>query len=224
MSSRRKDKIRAILETRDSEALEKWVGEARAPLRLLFSLTYDSDVLIRLRAIEAIGRVAGIIAGSDMDKVRVFVRGLIWLMTEESGGIGWHAPEAIAEICVRVPAFHDEYAAMLPQFLDEEAFVPSTCAALCRLAPLPSELIGRLAPQLIALSEDQTEFQTYDPNSGGVVETTIGQLARKAAEAGGVQMREPQCAAATPLQGAATAAMGPEAVNGDSSSDHVVSR
>jgi len=185
MGVRRKDKIRAILAARDLEALDLWVGETRAPLRQLFSLTYDGEPLIRYRAIEAIGRVAAMVAANDLEKVRVFTRGLIWLMTEESGGIGWHAPEAIAEVCLRVPTLYEEYARLLPQFLEEEAFAPSVCAALHRLAPLPPELLGEYASHLVARVGDGQRYQTYDTASGRTVETTVGQLAGQVAQAGG---------------------------------------
>lgn len=182
MSTKSKERVRKILAIRDFEALKKWAGETRAPLRLLFSLTYDSDTLIRYRAIEAIGETAALISSYDTEKVRTFTRGLIWLMTEESGGIGWHAPEAIAEICIKVPVLFDEYAKLLPQFLEEESFVPSTCGALHRLAPLSAELIGDYASKLITLKEDEERFQTYDFATGNLVETTVGQLARQIVE------------------------------------------
>ncbi len=171
-----------MLAARDFAALEKWMKESRNPLRLLFSLTYDSDPLIRHRAIEAIGRTAAFIATYDMENVRVFIRGLIWLMTEESGGIGWHAPEAIAEVCVQVPALFDEYAKLLPQFLEEESFVPSTCVALHRIAPLSPETIQCNASSLAAFKEDEERIQIYDFDTGNLQETTVGFLARQILE------------------------------------------
>jgi hypothetical protein len=194
MRGRQKDKLREVLVARDFGALERWAGQTRVPLRLLFSLTYDRDVLVRYRAIEAIGRVADGLAADDVEKVRVFIRGLIWLMTEESGGIGWHAPEAIAEICVRVPAFFEEYARLLPQFLEEESFVASTCGALHRLAPLPPELARDCCSRLIALSENQEKFQTYDSGTGRLAETTVGRLATQVAA--GCATRQPENAQA----------------------------
>ncbi len=182
MGAKQKEKVRAILVARDFEALNDWANKTRAPLRRLFSLTYDNDVLIRYRAIEAIGRVAMSTAEYDMEKVRVFIRGLIWLMTEESGGIGWHAPETIAEICVRVPTLFEEYAKLLPQFLEEESFVPSTCGALHRLAPLTPGLIHDHTSSLATLFEDKERFQTYDFSTGTLAETTIGQMARQVVE------------------------------------------
>ena len=191
MSTKRKERIRKILATRDFEALGKWMKEMRAPLRVLFSLTYDDDALICCRAIEAIGKTSAFIAAYDMEKVRIFIRGLIWLMTEESGGIGWHAPEAVAEICFRVPALFEEYAKLLPQFLKEESLAPSTCAALYRLAPLSPELIRDHSSFLTALSQDEERFQIYDFATGNLAETTVGQLARQVVESVGVdQSRE----------------------------------
>ena len=219
MGARRKDRVRAILSARDLEALDLWVGGMRAPLRLLFSLTYDSDALMRHRAIEAIGRAAAIIAAGDLEKVRVFVRGLIWSMTEESGGIAWYAPEAIAEVCVQVPDLFEEYARLLPQFLEEDAFAPSACAALLRLAPMSSELVGDYAALLIARLEDEAEFQIYDPTSGHLVETTVGQMARQVAQAGGVYGDEPATGAATPS--GAIAAAGAQQPNTEITTHHV---
>ncbi|MCP4674579.1 MAG: hypothetical protein GY854_03495 [Deltaproteobacteria bacterium] len=184
MGAKRKEIVRKILAARDFNSLEEWVKDSRNPLRLLFSHTYDSDTLIRYRAIEAIGRTAAFIATDNLEKVRIFVRGLIWLMTEESGGIGWHAPEAIAEICVQVPVLFDEYAKLLPQFLEEESFVPSTCAALYRIAPMSPKIIRDHVPELIILTKDEERFQTYDFDTGNLMETTIGRLAGQMVKSG----------------------------------------
>ncbi len=179
MRARRKQRIRNILKERDFKALDKWAKETRAPLRILFSLTYDSNPLICYRAIEAIGRVAAFIAPHDTEKVRTFIRSLIWLMTEESGGIGWHAPEAIAEICIRVPVLFEEYANLLPQFLEERSFVPSTLAALSSLAHQSPDLVSCDIPFLTVLFDDDEIYQTYDSATGFLNETTVGQLARQ---------------------------------------------
>jgi hypothetical protein len=176
MGAKRKEKIRAILAARDFVALDKWVKKRRSPLRMLFSLTYDSDALIRYRAIEAIGKTATFIASYDMEQVRNFVRSLIWMMTEESGGIGWYAPEAMAEICVRVDTIFDELAKLIPQFLNEESFIPSTCAALHRLAPKSKKLIADNADLLKPLLNNKRRVELYDFDTGAFVEISVGKL------------------------------------------------
>jgi hypothetical protein len=178
MSRRKKEEIRKILSARDLDALDDWSARTRSPLRVLFTLTYEDDPLLRYRAIEAIGRTAAAIAGTDVERVRVFIRGQIWLMTEESGGIGWHSPETIAEVCLRVPQIHEEYAKMLPQFLEEEFFAPSTCAALYKLLPLPPGFVGRFVPLLETCAESDRPHHTYDSSTGTLSETTVGELAR----------------------------------------------
>jgi hypothetical protein len=174
----RKARVRKILDNRDFNALEKWAGETRSALRLLFSITYDDDVTIRYRAIEAIGVTAAFIAKYDLEQVRNFVRSLIWLMTEESGGIGWHAPESIAEVCIRVPVLADEYIRLLPQFLSEDSFVPSTCGALRRLASLSYDLNINQDTLRAAVSNSDEEFQKYDFSTGELTKITLKQLVK----------------------------------------------
>ena len=98
-----KSEARELLAARDFESLIQWAEAVASPLRHLFSLTFDASEVIQWRAVEAIGRVAGVQAETDLEPVRDFVRRLLWLMNDESGGLGWHAPEAIGEILVNVP-------------------------------------------------------------------------------------------------------------------------
>jgi hypothetical protein len=51
-----------------------------------------------------------------------------------TGGLGWHAPEVIAEILVNVPALIPEYAGLLPSYLREEPFERGTHFAVYRVA------------------------------------------------------------------------------------------
>ena len=176
MASKRKEEIRGILSARDFKALDKWLKERRSPLRLLFSLTFDRDKLIRYRAIEAIGRAAEFTAKFDMEQVRNFMRSLIWMMTEESGAVGWYAPEAMAEICVRVDTIYDEFAMLIPQFLSEEAFVPSACAALHRLAPKSRVIVLENMKLLRPLLRSKKQVELYDYETGAFREISVGRL------------------------------------------------
>ncbi|MCP4602976.1 MAG: hypothetical protein GY847_21080 [Proteobacteria bacterium] len=174
MSARSKKEVRVILGARDLIALEKWILNTRAPLRTLFSLTYDADALIRWRAIEAIGRAAKIIGEFDIEKVCVFLRGLMWLMTDESGGIGWHAPEAIAEVLFNVPSLVEKYSRLLPQYMSEESFAPGACAALNRIAPLKPDLICEHASILtVLLTDPDPDTRAYAAMALGAVRAEI---------------------------------------------------
>ena len=93
-----KTAVREILADRDFNAVAAWADSVRSPQRVLFSLALDADELIAWRAIEAIGKMAAIQAESDLEKIRDSVRRLLWLMNDESGGLGWRSPEMIGEI------------------------------------------------------------------------------------------------------------------------------
>ena len=146
--SSQKAEVRELLVQRDLDGLLAWAGATRNPQRILFSLTFAVDELIKWRAIEAVGRVAGVQAGSDIQKVRDFIRRLLWLMNDESGGLGWHAPESIGEILVNVPALVNEYAGLLPAYLREEPFQRGVHHAVYRVASVNHKPFTESIPKL----------------------------------------------------------------------------
>ncbi len=151
-----KTAARAILQKRDRDRLEKWAGSVVNPLRVLNSLTYDDDDLLTWRAIEAVGWVASTLAPSGLDKLRDSIRRLLWLMNDESGGVGWHAPELIGEMLYNVPSLIPEFASLLPSFLREEPFEAGTHWAVARIASA--------APGVVAESAHLLTRSLTDPN------------------------------------------------------------
>jgi hypothetical protein len=129
-----KSEARRILQLRDRDALFTWAQDTRGPLRAVISLTFDADELVCWRAIEASGWLAATYAGNNRDKLQDTLRRQLWLMNDESGGLGWHAPEVIGEILVNVPSLIVEYVTVLPSYLNEEPFERGTHHALYRLA------------------------------------------------------------------------------------------
>lgn len=144
----RKQHTRAILIRRDFAALDQWLGEARNPIRTLSSMLFDPDKLVQWRAIEFLGLASAHVARRDIESVRRLVRRLLWLMNDESGGLCWNAPEAIAEIIRNVPALVDEYGSMLPPYFVEEPFERGSRWAVARLASLKPSLFAGAVPQL----------------------------------------------------------------------------
>jgi hypothetical protein len=115
----------------DLTTLRKWLSEANyAPileaaknrkviLSQLTALSYEEDAKISERAIEASGLAARIIAGRDPEYVRNYLLRLFWLINDESGGIGWRAPELIGEILHHCPQYN-QFFPMLISLLDLE--------------------------------------------------------------------------------------------------------
>lgn len=107
-------------------------------LSQLTALSYDQDSAISDRAIKCTGMAAKIINQRDREYVRNYILRLFWLVTDESGGICWRAPELIGEILIKCPNFNYFYP-MLISLLDLEKedaprFRTSTLLALNRVA------------------------------------------------------------------------------------------
>ncbi len=132
----RKNEIREILQKRDWEALRKYASVRNFIFRPLQSLLFDNDNLIRWRAIEAIGIVAGIESKRDFYKVRTLIRNQLWMMNDESGGLGWNAPETVGEIIFNVPPLIGEFGPILASFMNEEPFEQGAHWAVARLSRL----------------------------------------------------------------------------------------
>jgi len=137
-------------------------GSAQNAWRVLLSLTYDQDELISWRAIEASGKVAGLQAGAEIERVRDFIRRLLWLMNDESGGLGWRSPELIGEILVNVPALVDEYASLIFRFLREEPFERGTHFAVYRIASMnPEPFVNNVSELGNSLSDPDPTIRGY---------------------------------------------------------------
>lgn len=130
---KRQELVRQILINRDFGELEKWARADKNPLRTMTSLLFEEDLTIIWRVIEAMGKVARIVADRDLEKVRKLIRRLFWLMNDESGGLCRRGPEAIGEILVNVPELIPEYILLLPMYLWEEPFEKGTRFAIYRL-------------------------------------------------------------------------------------------
>jgi hypothetical protein len=128
-------------------------------LSYLTALTYDPQALIAWRAVSALGLAAGTIADRDPEYVRVHLRRLMWLLSDESGGIGWKAPEAMGEMIRSRPHLFCEFIPILIAVLDMEpedvpSFRAGTLWALDRLAQIVPERISPAAHLILPCLHD----------------------------------------------------------------------
>ncbi|MEW6758302.1 MAG: DVU0298 family protein [Acidobacteriota bacterium] len=164
-------------------------------LRQLVQFLQRPDALLRWRAVEALGRVAAVLPPSDPSLAET-LRGLFWMMNDESGNLCRMAPEAIGEILSARPDLRPAFSPLLPQFLHEEPFEPGCLWALCRLISSGGAEPEGVDPEDLALSlshEDPRRrglarrfcrmtrrpappappvvFEDYDPEAGEVIST-----------------------------------------------------
>ncbi|HKJ92598.1 MAG TPA: hypothetical protein VJ957_05480 [Longimicrobiales bacterium] len=132
---------------------------ARARTRVLgdlVPLTYDRDPQVAWRAVEAMGAAGAACAEHDPGPVREHLRRLYWLLSEESGGICWRAPEAIAEIAARRPDLFGDYIPivvhMILEMADEdlEHFRPGLLWAIGRLGDTAAGEMEAVLPAVAA--------------------------------------------------------------------------
>jgi hypothetical protein len=90
---------------------------ARQVVNPLFSFFYNSNELIKWRAVTAMGVVVSNLADHDMESARVIMRRLIWNLNDESGGIGWGSPEAMGEIMAGHDRLAEEYHNILISYI-----------------------------------------------------------------------------------------------------------
>jgi hypothetical protein len=145
-----------MLEARDLVAVREWGCRDPQALRTLSSMLFETESLLRWRAIEAVGVVAGEISRTDAEPVRRLIRRLLWLMNDESGGLCWHAPEAIAEILHADNSLVREYSAILLSFFHEEPFEVGVRLGVARLAGHYRRQLDLVEPALRSTDQDRT--------------------------------------------------------------------
>ncbi|MBL0731621.1 MAG: hypothetical protein JJW03_02015 [Desulfosarcina sp.] len=92
---------------------------ARKVINPLISSLCSINEKIERRAAVAIGIVTAKLADHDIESARVIMRRLMWSLNDESGGIGWGAPEAMAEIMARNKKLADEYFKILVSYSEQ---------------------------------------------------------------------------------------------------------
>jgi hypothetical protein len=170
-----KEQIRNSLITEDYVTITKLAERTNRVLSFLTALTYDEDPLVCWRAIEAIGLAAARIADRDPEVVRVHLRRMQWLLNDESGGIGWRLPEAMAEIIYNRPQCFAEFVPIVISLFDMEEedairFRAGILWAVGRLAQVIPQSLDEALPWATSLLQDP------DPRVRGMAVWCLGQL------------------------------------------------
>lgn len=129
-----KNNIKVALLKPDFDSIVSMALKEKRVFSVLISLAYDKTELICWRAIEAIGKAAGELKKKDTDFVRNVVQRLLWSLREESGGIGWSAPDMLAEIVINAPDVFPDIPPIILSFKNEESFLPGVLRAMGRIA------------------------------------------------------------------------------------------
>ncbi len=132
--ARQKEIVSRFLQSHDITSILKWAQTVRNPLSILSSMLFSNDQLLVWRTIDALGHVTALLDKNRHDTIHQLVRHNFWMMNDESGNIGWHAPETIGEILYHVPTLIPEFGKLLLSYTDEEPFERGTHWAIARVS------------------------------------------------------------------------------------------
>ena len=124
MGIKEKRRISRLLQSPDLDAIisELLQLPASSVINPLIGSLCSTHETARWHAIAALGPVIAQLADHDMEAARVVMRRFMWSLNDESGGIGWGAPEAMGEIMACHDRLADEYAHVLVAYMREEGF------------------------------------------------------------------------------------------------------
>jgi HEAT repeat protein len=146
----RKHLVKELVTSRDLPRLTELAKTDKRVVGVLCALLFEQDERFRWRAIEALGLVSAVVADTDLQSVRELLRRLEWLMNDESGGAGWHDPEAMAAIGVSVPQLLDVFGVLLGSYLNNEALSRGAHWAVTAVAKVRPDLLTDKTEELIA--------------------------------------------------------------------------
>lgn len=148
----------------------------------LFSALYRPEEMLRWHTVTVFGEVLARLADKDMEAARIIMRRYIWSLNDESGGIGWGAPEAMAEAMYHHDRLCGEYVHMLISYMRLDGLLEHQDGNFLELPELQRGLlwgIGRLAEKRAALlleKEVVPDLLAYLPSD----DETVRGLAAKA--------------------------------------------
>ena len=150
MNRKIKKQVLAILAEENLHSIRQKLSEygEHGLVNPLFSALYRPEEVLRWHAVSLFGDVLGRLAEKDMEAARIVMRRFLWSLNDESGGIGWGAPEAMAEAMAHNEHLCDEYLHMLISYMRPDGPLEHQDGNFLELPALQSGLlwgIGRLA-------------------------------------------------------------------------------
>jgi hypothetical protein len=149
-----KEQVRYLLEKGLLDVVGKLAVKDKNVIKWLISFSYDKEDKITWRAIESMGHVAHDLRAAHLDILRETVRRLLWSMSDESGGIGWSAPEILGEIIRSDPEEFRDIIPILWSSREEESFRSGAVWAMVRVAGVRPDMITFSTSDLMELALD----------------------------------------------------------------------
>jgi hypothetical protein len=117
-----KKKVLEVLQIHDFSLLYSHFKEIppKSLLNPLFIALCNPSERVRWNAVRCFGKAVSAIADEDFESARIVMRRFLWMLNDESGGIGWGAPESMAEVMFLSENLFEEYSHMLISYMRED--------------------------------------------------------------------------------------------------------
>ena len=166
-----KQQVKALLLQRDYSELIRLCQKERRFWRTLRLCIYETHESLRWSAIEAIAELLKRWwHDGNREMVLEYIRSLLWTLNDESGGIGWSAPETIAETIVSIPELLEPYGSiMIAYAFNAPDLLNGSLWAIGRL--------GRQAKEAVVFSQDKVlaAFDSDNPETLGLAAWAMGE-------------------------------------------------
>jgi hypothetical protein len=117
-----KQKILELLATEDLQDIVRQLTDfpVKDVVNALFSAICRGEDLFHWNGVRCMGIFVARLAEQDMEEARMVMRRMLWSLNDESGGIGWGVPEAMAEVMACHEGLAGEYLHMLISYMRED--------------------------------------------------------------------------------------------------------
>ena len=177
MNRKIKKQLIGVLEggdlARSRQEVQKY--EEHGLVNPLFSCLCRPEEMLRWHTVTLFGEVLAHLADKEMEAARIVMRRFLWSLNDESGGIGWGAPEAMAEAMSLHDGLCDEYVHMLISYMRPDGPLEHQDGNFLELPELQRGLlwgICRLAekrPSLLKKKGVVPDLLTYLPSPDATV-------------------------------------------------------
>ncbi len=140
---------------------------AKDIINILFSGICREIAHVRWPAISAMGKTVARLAEHNIEEARIIMRRFLWTLNDESGGIGWGAPEAMAETMYNHPGLAQEYIHMLTSYTKDDGEELHQDGNFLELPALQKGVLWGLArlagkyPELLAAKLEPADMNFY---------------------------------------------------------------
>lgn len=171
MDKSTKQQVRTLLLQKDYGEIIRLYQQDKRIWNILRSYLYDPDENLRWPAIEAVARLMKMWwAEGKQERVVEYIRNLLWLLNDESGGTGWSAPEIIAETIIAIPELLEPYSSIMMGYsLEKGPLLNSGLWAIGRLGQKSKGTLTSFQDKVLAA------FDSQDPKTLGLAAWAMGQ-------------------------------------------------